>query len=153
MCAFTREYTDLNRALDELRSGLSEWADGPHEGPSPEAVRYTQLVLHEWIANLLQHGDFSDREPTIKIQLTSEDRHVSCAVIDNSEGFDLDGHLPTQHLSMSEGEPDALPERGMGLRIINACTDSLSYSSTEAGRQRFEFFIPADHEPWLSMLF
>lgn len=153
MCAFIREYTDLNRALDELRSGLSGWADGKNDGPSPEAVRYAQLVLHEWIANLLQHGDFSDREPTIKIQVTSEDRHVSCAVLDNSEGFDLDAHLPTQRLSMSEGEADTLPERGMGLRIINACTDSLSYSSTEAGLQRFEFFIPADHEPWLSMLF
>lgn len=153
MCAFTREYTDLNRALDEVRSGLSTWVDAQNEGPSPEAVRYAQLVLHEWIANLLQHGDFSSREPKIKIHVTSEDRHVSCSILDNSKGFDLDAHLPTQHFSMSEGEPDTLPERGMGLRIINACTDSLSYSSTEAGLQRFEFFIPADHEPWLSMLF
>lgn len=153
MCAFSKEYTDLNQALDELRSVLSRWVEDHSEGPSPEAARYAQLVLHEWIANLLQHGDFSDREPTVKIHLTAEERHVSCSVIDNSKGFDLDAHLPTQHLSMSEGEPDALPERGMGLRIINACTDSLSYSSTEAGRQRFDFFIPADHEPWLSMLF
>lgn len=153
MCAFTKEYTDLDRALDEFRSELSEWALSKNNGPSPEAVRYTQLVLHEWIANLLQYGDFSSRDPEIKIRITSEDRHVSCSVTDNSEGFDLDAHLPTQHFSMSEGEPESLPERGMGLRIINACTDSLSYTSTEAGLQRFEFFIPADHEPWLSMLF
>ena len=52
-----------------------------------------------------------------------------------------------------EERMDDLPERGMGLRIINACTDSLSYTSTEAGRYRFEFSIPADHDPWLSMLF
>jgi serine/threonine-protein kinase RsbW len=48
---------------------------------------------------------------------------------------------------------DDLPERGMGLRIINACTDSVSYTPTDSGRYRFEFSIPADHDPWLSMLF
>jgi serine/threonine-protein kinase RsbW len=48
---------------------------------------------------------------------------------------------------------DNLPERGMGLRIIDACTDTLSYAPTDGGRHRLEFSIPADHDPWLSKLF
>jgi serine/threonine-protein kinase RsbW len=150
MSVFTRKYTDLDRALDEVRSVLEEWSASQETESAPEAetVRYTQLVLHEWIANLLQHADFHDRTPTVEIRLSCENRHIICAVIDNSEGFDLGERLPNEEEIM-----DDLPERGMGLRIINACTDSLSYTSTEAGRYRFEFSIPADHDPWLSMLF
>jgi len=150
MSVFTREYTDLDRALDEVRSVLDEWSTAQETTAAPraETIRYTQLVLHEWIANLLQHADFHNRTPTVEIRLQTEDRHVICAVLDNSEGFNLADRLPTKEEMM-----DDLPERGMGLRIINACTDSLSYTSTEAGRHRFEFTIPADHDPWLSMLF
>jgi serine/threonine-protein kinase RsbW len=150
MSVLTREYTDLDRALDEVRSVLEEWSASQDTAltPNAETVRYTQLVLHEWIANLLQHADFQGRAPNVTIRLKSENRHIICAVVDNSEGFDLAKRLPERADTM-----DDLPERGMGLRIINACTDSLSYTSTEAGRYRFEFSIPADHDPWLSMLF
>jgi anti-sigma regulatory factor (Ser/Thr protein kinase) len=150
MSVLAREYTNLDRALDEVRSVLEEWVaeQDPTATPSEETVRYTQLVLHEWIANLLQHGHFDDRSPTVQIRLSTENRHVTCTVIDNSEGFDLTERLPAE-----EDPADELPERGMGLRIIDACTDHLSYSSTESGRHRFEFSIPADHDPWLSMLF
>lgn len=150
MTVLAREYNDLDRALDEVRSVLEEWVAEQDEATSPsdETVRYTQLVLHEWIANLLQHANFCDRSPTVQIRLTSENRHVTCVVIDNSEGFNLMERLPSE-----EDVTDDLPERGMGLRIINACTDHLSYTDTESSRHRFEFSIPADHDPWLSMLF
>lgn len=150
MSAFSKEYTDLDHALDEVPPILKQWSEQQNEGSTPdrETVRYTQLVLHEWIANLLQHADFQGRTPTVRIQLDSKDRRVICFVTDNSAGFDLDKKLPSQDDTMEE-----FPERGMGLRIINACTDGLSYRSTESGRYRFEFSIPADHDPWVSMLF
>ena len=150
MSVLAKEYTDLDRALDEVRSTLEEWRDEQDEAavPNAETVRYTQLVLHEWIANLLQHANFRNRTPTVEIRLESKKRHVTCVVFDNSEGFNFTERLPSQEETM-----DDLPERGMGLRIINACTDRLSYTSTESGRYRFEFSIPADHDPWLSMLF
>lgn len=150
MSVLAKEYTDLDRALDEVRSILEEWSatlDDPTI-PSSETFRYTQLVLHEWIANLLQHADFNGRTSTIQIRLSTENRHIYCVVIDNSEGFDLGERLPSQEETMEN-----LPERGMGLRIINACTGSLSYNSTASDRHHFEFSIPADHDPWLSMLF
>jgi serine/threonine-protein kinase RsbW len=150
MSVLAREYSDLNHALDDVRAMLQEWCRQFDEAsaPRPETIRYTQLVLHEWIANLLQHADFEDRCPNVRIRLRAENRHVNCSVIDNSEGFDLADRVPSR-----DEELENLPERGMGLRIINACTDELSYTSTNTGRHRFEFSIPADHDPWLSMLF
>lgn len=150
MTALDREYTDLNRALDEVRSALEEWAaeQEASTAPSDDTVYHTQLVLHEWIANLLQHASFEDRSPEVRIHASTEDRHVTCAVVDNSEGFDL-----AHRLSVAEEATEDFPEGGMGLRIISACTDRLSYTSTESGRHRLEFSIPADHDPCLSMLF
>lgn len=150
MSVLAKEYSDLDRALDEVRSVLEEWSATFDDGstPSAETIRYTQLVLHEWIANLLQHADFGPRSPTIRIRLSVEDQKVCCAVVDNSTGFDLTDRLPSQDETMEN-----LPERGMGLRIINACTDRLSYTPTDTHLHRFEFSIPADHDPWLSMLF
>jgi serine/threonine-protein kinase RsbW len=150
MSVLATEFSDLDRALDEVRSVLHEWTADLDEpaAPNSETIRYTQLVLHEWIANLLQHADFENRAPTIEIRLTAENRHITCSIIDNSNGFDLEEQLPAREETMEE-----LPERGMGLRIINACTDELSYTPTETGHYCFKFSIPADHDPWLSMLF
>jgi serine/threonine-protein kinase RsbW len=150
MSVLAKQYTDLDLALDEVRSVLHEWSTDLDESTAPDAetIRYTQLVLHEWIANLLQHADFEDRTPTVQIQLNAENRHVTCAVLDNSEGFDLEERLPAREEALEE-----FPERGMGLRIISACTDNVAYRPVEDGQQRFEFSIPADHDPWLSMLF
>jgi len=150
MSILAKEYSDLDRALDEVRSFLYDWSAEIDDATAPraETIRYTQLVLHEWIANLLQHADFDGRAPVVEIRLTAKNQHITCAVTDNSEGFDLRERLPSQEETMEK-----LPERGMGLRIINACTGDLSYTSTKAGRYCFKFSIPADHDPWLSMLF
>ncbi len=150
MSVLAREYTDLDRALDEVRTVIETWSgsiDGSAE-LNGETIQYTQLVLHEWIANLLQHADFDEHPPSLRIRLAYEDRQIRCVVVDNSSGFDLTDRLPAEQEAM-----DTLPERGMGLRIIDACTDTLSYAPTDSGRHRFEFSIPADHDPWLSMLF
>jgi len=150
--SYTRDYTDLDRALDEIQPLLDDWtrhlASESTPVPATEHLRYVRLVLHEWIANLLQHAHFDGRGPTLLIRLSTENRHIYCAITDNSTGFDLEHHLPTQ-----EDAVGSLPERGMGLRIINACTDSLSYTPTDAGRHRLAFSIPSDHDPWMSMQF
>lgn len=153
MDAISAHYTDLDTAIDEVRVLVDRWADqvrpNAHERmPDGQTLRYTQLVLHEWLANLAQHASFPDPPPVIRIHLRAEQRHVYCTVEDNSTGFDVDAHLDLQ-----ETNAEALPERGMGLRIIHACTDSFAYHSTDQQKYRFEFSIPADHDPWLSTLF
>jgi len=150
MSVLAKEYSDLDHALDEVRSVIEQWSSSFEDAAElhGETIQYTQLVLHEWIANLLQHGDFDGRTPSIRIRLAIEQAQVRGAVEDNSAGFDLASRLPTE-----EDAFDELPERGMGLRIIDACTDHLAYDSTDEGLYRFEFSIPADHDPWLSTLF
>lgn len=149
MSLFEKTYSDLDRALDELRSLEDTWSESrENRAPDAETIHSASLVLHEWIANLHQYADFKSRTPTVQIRVSVEDRDVVCSVVDNSEGFNLEGHLPVE-----PEETRPLPERGMGLRIIQSCTESLSYNTTEEGLQRFEFIIPADHDPWLNTLF
>ncbi len=149
MSPLVREYTNLDRALEDLRTSLTDWADTrTNDDPSAETIRYTRIVLQEWLANLSEHGHFATRPPTVEIQLRTTNQDVHCEVLDNSEGFDLETVLP------SSNEPiDGLPERGMGLRIMDACTQSLSYTTREDGRHCLAFSIPADHDPWLSTPF
>lgn len=148
MDTLEREYTDLECALDDVRATLTEWAEAGNADPAAESLRHARLVLQEWLANLLKHAQFGDRAPAIHIRLRSENHSVHCTVLDNSEGFDLDAALPPSTTPI-----DGLPEGGMGLRIMDACTASLSYTSRDDGRHCLEFSIPADHDPWLSTPF
>ena len=149
MSTLAREYTDLDRALEDVRAALTDWADArTGDEPSAETIRHARVVLQEWLANLSEHGHFAGRTPAVELQLRSDNQDVHCVVLDNSEGFDLETVLPPS------SEPiDGLPERGMGLRIMDACTESLSYTTREDGRHRLSFSIPADHDPWLSTPF
>ena len=149
MKAFSKTYTDLDRALDEVRSLPNEWSAAQHpEGPDDETVHCVCLVLHEWIANLHQHAQFRRTPATVEVHLSFQARGIVCTVLDNSEGFDLEPHLPDE-----DDDMEALPERGMGLRMIETCTESLSYTPTDDGLHCFEFIIPPDHDPWLNTLF
>jgi serine/threonine-protein kinase RsbW len=149
MKTFTETYTDLDRAIDEVRTLADKWTASRQSGvPDDKMIHYACLVLHEWIANLHQHAHFRDDPPTVKVRLSYEDCHIFCSVSDNSEGFEMDTHLPTE-----DDDLESLPERGMGLRIIKSCTDDFSYAPAEDGLYRFEFIIPSDHDPWLNTLF
>ena len=149
MKALTRKYTDLDRAVDEVQSLSDTWPVARLNGSlDAEMIHCTSLVLHEWIANLHQHADFCGDAPTVEVRLAVQERRVHGSVVDNSEGFDLDAHSPSE-----DEDLDVLPERGMGLRIIKTCTDDLSYTQTGEGLYCFDFIIPADHDPWLNTLF
>lgn len=149
METFTKTYTDLDRAIDEVRSLSDEWPAAWQDGTMDnETLHCTCLVLHEWIANLHQHAQFQKSIPMVEIRLTCEADRVACSVLDNSDGFDLESYLPAE-----DEDLEAFPERGMGLRIIKTCTDELSYTLTDDGLHRFDFIIPSDHDPWLNTLF
>lgn len=149
MSVYQREYSDLDHALDDLRSTLGNWAEQRTDGDPPaETIHHARLVLQEWVANLHRHAHFKNRTPAIRVCLRVEGEDLHGLVTDNSEGFDFQDQL-------SSGPPDTegLPEGGMGLQIIDACTDELSYTAQEDGRYHFAFSIPDDHDPWLSTPF
>lgn len=137
----------VSRAPDAFDNSAENEANAKRNG-RPSIVRYLQVVLHEWLANLIQHARFAETDPHVEITIRMRRRYISCSVVDNSTGFNLSEQLETQR-----NQAQALPERGMGLRIISACTDQCEYRSLDDGRYHFEFSIPVDHEPWLSTLF
>jgi len=148
MRLFTNEYTDFHCALDDVRATLNSWVAEGNEDAGGNTTRYALLVLQEWIANLERHATYDDRPPKIGVGVAIEDHHVYGIVRDNSEGFPLAPHLPPNL------EPlDDYPEGKMGLRIIDACTRRLAYTSTGGGQHLFEFSIPPDHDPCLNMPF
>ena len=103
---------------------------------SDEGLEHAKLAIHEWVANLVQHADFADRDPEVSLILVAEGERLRCTVVDNSDGFDIDKYL---HV---DGEVlKTFPERGMGLFLLKACADELSYRRTERHRQRLEFYI------------
>lgn len=149
MNVMTHRYDDLEHAIDDVRARLESLASDPCDGcPEGHVFSYTQLVVHEWLANLLQHADFADGDPQAHVRIDVDPHRVSCAIADNSTGFDLDARLCAQRKAAR-----AFPERGMGLRIISACTTQFAYRRTQDGHYCFTFSISADHTPWLSTLF
>lgn len=116
--------------------------------PADTDLRYRiRLVIHEWLANLVQHARFA-QPPTIQLTLRSNGRKVECFIDDNSEGFDLNGRLKS-HPSLTE----AFPERGMGLHFMRACTQELTYIRLKDGRHRLAFKVSTDEDPWLDIPF
>jgi len=109
MSVLAKEYSNLDRALDEVRTVIETWSgsiDGSAE-LNGETIQYTQLVLHEWIANLLQHADFDEHPPSLRIRLAYENRQIRCVVVDNSSGFDLTGRLPAEQEAMDTSPNEA----------------------------------------------
>ena len=151
-------YTDPAEALPAIRAALHEaWPDDASEASS-EAVdaavnpprrtqHYIQLIIHEWVANLVRHAKFVEA-PRITLRVLLNSASTQCEILDNSRGFDLE-HV----LSNMNSRAAPLPESGMGLRIIDACTDAVSYRSESSWRHRFTASVPYDLDPWMNVLY
>ena len=144
-------YTDPRRALPAMRAALRDaWPEASQDVQSmpPRRVgHYLQLIVHEWVANLVRHATFSD-SPRICLRVLLHNEAAHCEIIDNSTGFDL-----AYVLSTIKANASPLPEAGMGLRIIDACTGDVSYRKESPLRHHFTASIPYDHEPWMNVLF
>lgn len=173
-------YTDLDGALATLRTALGDawpegappfrdttWADadpsvsdadGAANPPAPgsdtpllypprRTRHYVQLVMHEWLANLVRHAAFSE-PPRVSVRVLLNQATAQCEVTDNSRGFDLSSVLADM-----QTDPAPFPESGMGLRIIDACTTTLSYRRVSGLHHCFTASVPYDHDPWMNVLF
>jgi len=149
-------YSDPQSALSMIRGALNNaWPDTANDTPDrdetvvpPRRTRhYLQLIVHEWIANLVRHATF-DEPPRISIRVLTNTESVQCEITDNSMGFDL-GYI----LSQMKANASPFPEAGMGLRIIDACTNDVSYHRESSLHHCFSATIPYDHDPWINVLF
>ena len=106
------------------------------------------MAVHEWVANIVQHSDFESREPQIGVWLDQRGDRLYCLIEDNSRGFDFHGYLDGH-----EGITTVLPDRGMGLLLLKACTEELCYKSVEAGKNQLEFYITDKEDTFLEIPF
>lgn len=146
----THRFSDPDSLIDRVHSVFEHW-EGSESLPDEldrDVVHRLKLAIHEWLANLVQHADFCNRSPEISITVRSSNDGVECAIEDNSEGFDLNGQLTAK-----PGVLDAFPERGMGLLMIKACTERLTYEELDDLRHRLQFTVSPDRDPWLNIPF
>lgn len=155
MTALQYRFTNLGTLTDEVHALFDEWVAAAFERDpaSDEALTLLRLKLavHEWMANLVQHARFGARPPVVTLTVSPlDDGDVECVIEDNSEGFDLDATLDARRDALH-----ALPERGMGLLMLQACSKNLSYSASKTPPGHRLAFIVADPDDdvFLDVLF
>ena len=150
MVATSQRFTSLDNMIDELHKMFDQCeSDGIFsEEMGEDTVQLLRLAVHEWIANLIQHADFKDRKPEVYLDLYPNGRRVKCVIQDNSDGFDA-----AKHLQLRRDNLEPLPERGMGLLMLNAATEYFEYFRSQKGLHRLEFCVSADIDPCLNIPF
>lgn len=142
-------FSDLDEMIDRVHALFEPWqADNALPGVGEDTLYRTELALHEWLANLVQHADFKSREPSVTIEIWPDGDRVICTVEDNSDGFDF-----LEHLSMRRAFLEAFPERGMGLLMLQACATDLSYEQVGPHQYRLKFAVVDGEDPSLDIPF
>ena len=134
----THRYTDLDAVVDEIHRLLDAWEQDGSLSPALDANGeiVLRLAVHEWIANLVQHAAFGERETEITLRVDVLRDAVDVAIEDTSSGFDLLGQLEAQESVLRAPAPS---ERGRGLLMLITCTEDLDYTPAGDGRQRLSF--------------
>ena len=143
-------FKELDGVIDDLHETLDRWESSGafSEELEPDTVQLVKLAIHEWVANLVQHADFGTIKPEIILDIVPNGQSIRCVIQDNSKGFDA-----AKHLQIRREKLEPLPERGMGLLMLDAATDYFQYLRSENGHHRLEFTISADMDPWLNIPF
>lgn len=144
-----QRFTDLKSVIDGVHSLFDQFqTDQLHPALDETAVLQAKLAVHEWTANLVQHADFEGRIPQVIVDVWTDADRIQCVIEDNSTGFDLEGQLVQKR-----NEMPSVPERGMGLLMLQACTSELSYLKTEDGLHRLQFVVNSGQDPCLNIPF
>lgn len=116
--------------MQALHAWMSEWEDD-------DRWQLLRLSLHEWAANMLQHASFGPQCPRLTAFIKKVGSRIEALVEDNSEGFDLHA-VPKAHFHQ-------FPERGMGITLMQMCSDELEYTRSSTSNKLF-FSIPLSTE-------
>lgn len=136
MATESHRFEDLESMIDQVHRLFDKWEqDWLCANGSRESLYRAKLAVHEWLANLVQHAQFPEK-PEVLLKVKREEGDLECVIEDNSNGFDLAGQMQSRH-KLAE----AFPERGMGLLLLQACAQDLSYRRVEEGRQRLRFRV------------
>lgn len=132
--------------IDRLQELFDQWET---QEVFPATLRLdvlcrARLAAHEWIAYLVQHGDFAGRVPQIALSIWVEQEKLCCLIAENSNGFK---YASTPDAAVPEERNGTVRERGLGWFIMQASTDDMRYRPL--GNQGFEitFFIRNEDVP------
>ena len=100
--------------------------------PVPEVRDDLKLIFSELLYNAVIHGNKGDCNKCVNVRIEATGDCLRAFVQDEGLGFDYQ-----QKVKLPPSEFDAFSERGRGMSLVGALTDSLSFNET--GNQiRFE---------------
>ena len=143
MSTVTRRFRDLDGIIDDVHELFDACGERDTFCPplTEHGLERARLAVHEWLANLVQHAEFDDREPEVTLNISTEQQRLRCTIEDNSKGFDIGPHLETM-----PGVLETFPERGMGFMMLKSLTADLSYRRCEdKDRYCLDFFVDPKH--------
>ncbi len=142
-----QRFCDLTKIIEGVHAIFDQFEieDGYDPSLNIETLLRAKWAVHEWTANIVQHADFNGRNPEVVIDVwTNGGNALECLIEDNSEGFNLEQTLEEKSGELHQAP---VPERGMGLLMLNACATDLRYERTEDGRFRLRFTVRGDQDP------
>lgn len=147
-------FRDLPTVVDELHALVDGWAEAGTFLPDVDAdgMEVLRLVLHEWVANLVQHAVFPGAVE-IALDVEREPGGALCTLEDSSAGFDFLAQIDRQRSLLDGPGPS---ERGRGLLMLVTCTEDLAFvAAGDGARQRIAFRVrpPVPEQTVLSGLF
>jgi serine/threonine-protein kinase RsbW len=114
-------YCNLSTVAGEVQAFFADRIASAN-GAAPDSLLHLQLAVHEWVANLVQHADFSGRDVLITLSLERTEAGYRVAIADTSAGFDFEERLEQRRRELTR-----LPERGMGLLMVHAAATDIRY--------------------------
>ena len=94
---------------------------------APDAVNDMSTALIEACSNAIEHGNKYAKDKRVTVTLRFNGQAFTAMVRDQGRGFDFEEAL-RQHQP-----PDPMSERGRGLLIMKAFTDSMRYTRSRDG--------------------
>lgn len=147
----THCFTDLAALIDQVHLLFDQWEAQATLTPplDLDTLQQLRLAIHEWLANLIQHADFEGRTPEISLKVSPVEGAVHCSIDDNAAPFILPAELERRAAALI----DPFPERGMGLLMLQACTQDLMYQNLSSDRNRLTFRVSTGQDPWINIPF
>ena len=129
----------LDRVVERMHELFDQWEAQQvfSEAAPPDVMARARMVVHEWIANLVQHAEFGVAVPEIALSLWIDANGLHGRITDNSAGFDFD----LEPAVTLEAVCRLLPARGMGLLMIHTYSDHLAYHRAPDGTNRLSFLL------------
>lgn len=126
-------FSDLHAAVEGVHAHF-QGRTGQAVSETAEALHRLRLAVHEWMANLVRHGRFGERQPEVRVRIWRREGRLLCTIEDNAQGFDVAAYLEEQPALAARVRE--LPESGggLGLLLLQASTERMAYDTAIGGQ-------------------